>query len=378
MQDIYIVPLEKLETRYTTGWYYHIPKMIEKVAADRNIDINIVILDGDDVPPTPTPGAFLDFGATNIFKSSQLMIIAELFRQGKIKAGSKFLYTDAWNPTVIQLKYMSELLNIPVEIHGMWHAGSWDSQDFLGRLIGNKPWVRHSELAMLDSYDTNWFATEFHIDMFIREMFSPFYEDSLEYYNPKFQQVKDQLLESKKIAKTGWPMDYLLDVLKPYQKLIKKQQICFPHRLAPEKQLEIFKDLAASMPEYEWVVCQERELTKHEYHTILGESQIVFSANLQETFGISCIEGLICGAWPMVPGRLSYQEMYDSIFRYPNEWTKNWQSYQKNKSKMIDLIRNTMDKFELNSKSVDEALSRQFSAMDNFIKATPLIDRLVG
>ena len=63
----------------------------------------------------------------------------------KLADGDYFLYTDAWNPTVIQLKYMAELLGVNITIGGLWHAGSYDPQDFLGRLIGDKPWVRHAE-----------------------------------------------------------------------------------------------------------------------------------------------------------------------------------------------------------------------------------------
>ena len=95
---VYVVPIEPIDTRYTRQWYDHIPILLDTAGVD-----NVVIIEGEDVPATPTPGAFLDFGATNIFKSSQLSVIAQLFREGKVKPGSKFLYTDAWNPTVIQL-----------------------------------------------------------------------------------------------------------------------------------------------------------------------------------------------------------------------------------------------------------------------------------
>ena len=40
-----------------------------------------------------------------------------------------------------------------------------------------------------------------------------------------------------------------------YKGMDKRNLIVFPHRIAPEKQVDIFRDLAESMPEYEWVVC---------------------------------------------------------------------------------------------------------------------------
>ena len=63
--------------------------------------------------------------------------------------------------TVIQLRYMAELLGVSIRVGGLWHAGSYDPQDFLGRLIGDKSWVRNAERSMFACYDDNFFATQF-------------------------------------------------------------------------------------------------------------------------------------------------------------------------------------------------------------------------
>ena len=102
----------------------------------------------------------------------------------------------------------------------------------------------------------------------------------------------------------------------------KRDLYLFPHRVAPEKQVEIFKDLAQRLPQYDFVVCQDQELTKNEYHNLLGEAKMVFSANLQETLGISWYEGALVDAIPMMPDRLSYSEMALDVFKYPSEWTE--------------------------------------------------------
>jgi hypothetical protein len=96
------------------------------------------------------------------------------------------------------------------------------------------------------------------------------------------------------------------------------------------------------MPEYEWFVAQDHQLSKHEYHQHLAESKIVFSANLQETLGISVYEGAIVGTYPLVPNRLSYDEMWDTFFKYPSDWTKNWEHYQRNKNRLMEKIHNIM------------------------------------
>jgi hypothetical protein len=224
---------------------------------------------------------------------------------------------------------MAELLGIKVKIHALWHAGSYDPQDFLGRLIGDQPWVRHAEKAFFEAVDYNYFATDFHIDMFCFNL-----------YKARKSTLGD------KIVRTGWPMEYMSEILEPYKGLLKRDLILFPHRLAPEKQVEIFKDLATALPQYEFVVCQDQQLTKDEYHTLLGQAKIVFSANLQETLGISCYEGALVDAVPLVPDRLSYSEMYTGILKYPSEYTESWDSYIKHKSEVIDMIVYHIENYE--------------------------------
>tara|TARA_B110000208_G_scaffold176208_1_gene222403 strand:+ start:4178 stop:5254 length:1077 start_codon:yes stop_codon:yes gene_type:complete len=325
---IYIVDIEAVDTRYTKQWKEYLPKQLQRAT---NIDIKVI--SGGETPQATTPGAFLNFGGTNVYKSKQLEKIGEMFCNGTIKDGDYFLYTDAWNPTVIQLRYMAELLGVDIRIGGLWHAGSYDPQDFLGRLIGDKPWVRNAERSMFDCYDHNFFATQFHIDLFLQTFKN---KD-----NPKeFRQVNED-----KIKRVGWPMEYLATSLDSYKNMPKEDIILFPHRVAPEKQVDIFNDLKSSLPQYEFIVCQERELTKNDYHNLLGRAKMVFSANLQETLGISWYEGLLVDCIPMMPDRLSYSEMADQSFKYPSIWTKNFAQYKKFKPQLVEKVIDYMENY---------------------------------
>lgn len=316
---IHIVDIEAVDTRYTKQWKDHLPRQLQRAT---NEDVKVI--SGGETPQATTPGAFLNFGGTNVYKSKQLEKIGEMFCEGTVEDGDYFLYTDAWNPTVIQLRYMAELLGVDITIGGLWHAGSYDPQDFLGRLIGNKPWVRHAEQSMYDCYDDNFFASQFHIDLFAQN------------FNTN----------NSKIHRVGWPMEYLATSLDSYKNMDKKDIILFPHRVAPEKQVEIFRDLAQQLPQYEFVVCQERQLTKNEYHNLLGEAKLVFSANLQETLGISWYEGALVDAIPMVPDRLSYKEMALPEFKYPSEWTEDYDAYLHNREKVKEQIVEYMENYE--------------------------------
>ena len=318
----YIVDIEAVDTRYTKQWKDYLPKQLQRATNDE-----VVVISGGETPQATTPGAFLNFGGTNVYKSKQLETIGEMFCNGEIKDGDYFLYTDAWNPTVIQLRYMAELLGVDIRVGGLWHAGSYDPHDFLGRLIGDKPWVRHAEMSMYECYDDNFYATDFHIDLFTDTM--------MDNYD----------VDMDKAIKVGWPMEYLKKSLVLYSGMDKRDLILFPHRIAPEKQVEIFRDLATHLPEYEFVVCQERELTKNEYHNMLGEAKMVFSANLQETLGISWYEGALVNAIPMVPDRLSYSEMATPEFKYPSKWTEDWSAYVKYRGELVNKIRDYMENY---------------------------------
>jgi glycosyltransferase involved in cell wall biosynthesis len=330
MSRVFLVDLEAVETRYTGEWKTHLPALLKKAGHD------VQIISGPtDIPTATTPGAFLNFGGTNIYKASQVEQLGRLFCSGSVRAGDHFIFTDAWHPGIINLKYMSELLGIPVVTHGLWHAGSYDPQDFLGRLIGNAKWVRHSEKSFFYAFDHNYFATEFHIDMF-----------GLELLNLDQSLLEVSHLESGKIIRSGWPMEYMVGTLEMYKDMPKRDLILFPHRIAPEKQLDIFMDLKEQLPQYEFVVCQERFLTKNEYHNMLGESKLVFSANLQETLGISWYEGALVNAIPMVPDRLSYSEMALDEFKYPSEWTESFESYKKHRHLVVAKIGEYMENYK--------------------------------
>ncbi len=356
-KTVYIVDLEAVETRYTAQWKTHLPAVLKKRGH------NVQVISGPtDIPNATTPGAFLNFGGTNIYKSAQVEQIGRLFCNGAVCPGDHFIFTDAWHPGIINLKYMSELLNIPVVTHGLWHAGSYDPQDFLGRLIGNAKWVRHAEKSFYHAFDHNYFATDFHIDMF-----------SLELLNLDRSLLEVSHLKSEKIIRSGWPMEYMPDILASYKGMPKRNLILFPHRIAPEKQVEIFRDLKEHLPQYEFVVCQDQQLTKNEYHNLLGEAKLVFSANLQETLGISWYEGAVVDAIPMVPDRLSYREMAFDTFKYPSEWTESWNHYVANRKEICYKIIQYMENYD---KFLPQLQKQVYSLEENFFSAGGLYERL--
>lgn len=354
---IWVFCIEPLESRYTQQWHEHFPTVLRSALNDK---FNVVQIDGIQKNSQTTAGAFLNFSDTNFWKSSQLCNFLERHNNGETSPNDQFIFTDAWNPSVIQLKYMNDLLGLNWKLHGLFHAGSYDPQDFLGRLVGDKPWVRFAEKSFFEAYDHNYFATEFHIDMFCKNLFDCNSADIINF-------------NKNKIIRSGWPMEYMQETLAPFADLEKKDLILFPHRIAPEKQVEIFRDLASALPQYEFVVCQDKTLTKDEYHTLLGQSKLVFSANLQETLGISWYEGAVVNSIPMVPDRLSYSEMALEDFKYPSKWTRSYYDYTAHKTEVRDKIIQFMSNYE----KFLPALKEQTKFLkENFFSAKELYEHI--
>jgi hypothetical protein len=321
--NVWLLPIEAHEQRYTEQWRRYLPEQLAQAAADRKIEARFPIMNGDMPDQQPTAGAFLDFAGTNVFKSTQIAEVARRFQRNEVQPGDVFLFTDAWHPGVHQVRYMSALCGVPVRIVGLWHAGHYDPNDFLGRIkVEDAPWARAMEQALFEAYDVSAFATRAHIDLFRKGV-----------------SVRE---EEGRPAQVGWPMEYLGQELKEAASTAKENIVLFPHRVAREKQADIFRDLAREFPDWQFEVCQDRALTKAEYHKLLGRSRVVFSCSLQETLGIGCYEGVLAGAVPVVPDRLSYREMYPEGFRYPSDWTANWEAYLRHKPKLVVHLREVL------------------------------------
>ena len=75
---IYIVDIEAVDTRYTKQWKEYLPNQMQRATNEE-----VKVISGGEVPQATTPGAFLNFGGTNVYKSNQLQQIATMFCKGR-------------------------------------------------------------------------------------------------------------------------------------------------------------------------------------------------------------------------------------------------------------------------------------------------------
>lgn len=345
--NICIFPLEPLDSRYTAQWYDEIPRLLNLANNDR---FNIINIDGTQSKKSVTEGAFLNFSDTNRWKSSQLINFLDLFDQSIITTNDRFLFTDFWNPCLLQIKYMKDLLDQNWEIHAISHAGAFDPTDILGYKM-TKPWCLDAEKAMYYACDVMYYGTDFQRNMFVNNMAIP-------------------LEQQYRSIRSGQPHDQLISLLETMKNPQKCVEIIWPHRYNADKQPAIAEDLAS---EYQVFFTQKHNLNKKQYYNALADSKIIFSCSLHENLGISIMEAVLLGCIPVLPNRCSYQEMYNPEFLYPSEWTENLEAYLNHRDDLTDFIDERLENLD----QFQELLAKQVDVLkEKYLTAKIMIDRL--
>jgi len=284
------VPIESLEERYSAQWNKWFPREFQ--ANGLEVEKDYITIYPDPITHKIRQGSFLDIIGTNLFKAAQLREICRLIDKGVIRDKDTFLFHDLWFPGIEMLAYIRDALRLDINICGILHAGTYDEHDFLHRM-GMDYWASHIEKGWTTLVDKIFVATDFHKRLLME---------------------KREVL-SHKIAVTGLPIypEWLVDTH-------KMNMIVFPHRLDPEKEPSYFdaleKTIKPIFPHYDFVKTKLICNTKEKYYDILQASKIAVSFSRQETWGIAMQESVMSGCIPLVPNRLSYEELYPRPFRF--------------------------------------------------------------
>ncbi len=285
MTRLMFVPIEPLEERYSLQWI----KWFKEEFKKRETSYFLI---GDQKKKKIKKGQFLDIYDTNIYKLEQLKSILYLLKKGF--EGTIF-FMDLWFPGIEMIAYIRDCDNRRIRIEGIMHAGTYDPYDFLTQ-SGCNEWGEDLEKSWLRIFDKIYVATNFHKEL-----------------------IETNRGNYKNIEVVKFPC---YQGTKKEKNIEKKNQVVFPHRLSIEKQPFVFKRIEEMYKdrypndEVEFVVTKERCRNKKEYYKCLAESKVSFSSALQETFGIAMLESFNLGCIPVVPDRLSYQEIFNSCFRY--------------------------------------------------------------
>lgn len=328
---IYLIDIEAIPNRYSEQWREWIPKLFNH---------ETTTISGTDYSGLSS-GGFFDFTSTNIYKSEQVIKLGQLIKNGDVKDGDVFYFYDIWHPGVINLKYMLDLAGIDAKICGMLHAGSYDETDILGiHDLGR--WADGFEESIFKAADAVFVASVYHAGLVTAK--------------------RD--VDCDKIIIAEWPYDFsLMDSLPDVE---RENLVIFPHRLSPDKNPDLFDELAQYFPNYTFMKLLEHDFTKEEYHKILKHAKIIFSAATHENLGLATMEAAYSGAIPVLPDRCVYPELYDELFLYPKDAAvheiihliqdviNNYDSYARQLKDNIQYLKETKFSFELIRETIED------------------------
>lgn len=289
---IFNVPIESLEERYSQQWNEWFPLQFDFY------NVKYENIYPDTLTDKIRDGSFLDVCGTNYFKAGQLKILCQKLFNGEIRNKDVIFFHDLWFPGLEMLQYIRQGMGIDFKICGILHAGTYDPYDFISKK-GMEPWGHLLEDSWFSFIDKIFVATRFHKKLIL----------------------SSRNCSPDKIEVTGLPIYWPYEEVKDEE---KENIIVFPHRKDSEKNPKLFIKMASKIYNSNLDICRNWTFVftkdvcknKKEYYELLRKARIAVSFADQETWGIAQQEALFAGCYPVVPNRLSYQELYFDDFKY--------------------------------------------------------------
>lgn len=236
------------------------------------------------------------------YKTTQFENIYEEFIAEGVSQGDIFIFTDAWNPTVISVKYISEIMGMDLHTIGLWRDGIYDvnSKIRTGLLRRPKDWAKTVERALYKVYDVNCFITPIQKKRFL---------------------TRYGLKDSDTSIVTGLPYSGVRMIKDTLPIVEKEDIIVLPHDAIDAEQRDIFKALRNYLKGYTFVDAHELRLTDGEYYSLLNRAKAVLAINLSETDPTHIYEALMFECVPIIPDRLIYKDVFPERYQYPSSYT---------------------------------------------------------
>lgn len=287
MDKIIYLPLEHIESRYTTHMDRDITNYLERS------DLHCIKIYPDiPAPKSMKAGSFLDAEFTIRFKAAQLEEVARLYRDDIIVSGDIIWSSDLWHPGLPEsIAYMNYFTKKDVKLRGLIHAGSFTDTDFVRDM---ERWAKNFEDTLFDIADRIYCGSNF----------------------IKQDIIKKRLINPDKLIPTGFPLDTL--ELDKFKKTKKEDIVIFSARNVDEKQPWLFTQMRDNIGDnnIKFINTLENNFSKQEYYELLAKSKVVVSFALQENFGFSVAEAVYLGCVPVLPNRLVYPEFYPKKYLF--------------------------------------------------------------
>lgn len=340
MKTIYILDSKSIDLKYIRNWQNNIQNILEDYIIEKSLKYKVVTL--YDIEPNQLtiidnrPLTFLDIVEQQTNHTSKFI---DLFSRKKVNIGDHFIFMDAWNPAIYQLRYLSTVYRIPVWIHGFWQLGSFNKTSYLS-FSKSLTWQRNTERSFVAAINHNYYDSEMHYTQ-LRTLF-------------KTLGARNLLRSPNRIHRCGPPMEHVRDYTKQFAGTKKRDMILFADKGTVDKQMIIFRELQRALPQFEWVCIEDKMPNENQYHGLLASAKYVLILDLIDSSSTTAFEAIMHGAIPLAPDRLNFKEIVPDKWRYPSEWTLSYVNYTEHYSEIIEYIKDRMDNYNKYKVGIEE------------------------
>ena len=329
--NLYILPIEPLEERYTGEWYRLLPEKF----AEWNFE-TVTQIDGTPTTSVIETGSFLDINSTIHYKAGQMQKVSEMFRQKQVKEGDVFFVSDLEFWGIESLRLMSQINQVPIKIYGFLHAASYTREDAFEVAAS---YQKFTEVGWIAAVDGVFVGTHYHREAVIDRRLKPLNLPDAEFYqlsnkfhvvgNPLFLdayhtnvgataevlQKENKIVITNRFDSEKRPDQSLLIAYLVKQQLPDTKVVITTSRPTFRSNQQWLVDLARSYEKEGWLEIKSG-LSKQEYHNELKTAKVMISNSIEENFGYCIVEAILFGVSPILTNGLSHPELVNYNGRY--------------------------------------------------------------
>jgi hypothetical protein len=340
---IHIIDYINTDARHMDHWRTVVPQAL----IDAGHEVNVI--SGTDEHLAASEWNLL---GEMFYKTTQFATLHDEIVTGGISRGDILIIGDAWNPTIISLKYIQLIMNLDVVVIGMWRDGLFDlnSKIRTGLLRKPKHWARSFERALYKAYDYNCFITDSQHKRFMNRY--------------RYNETSESLV-------TGLPYQKLIELRSQYSVVDKENIIVLPHDSADSDQRKIFGALKNYLTDFTFIDCYELQLSSSEYYSILNRAKAVMAINLSETDPTNIYEAMLFGCVPIIPDALIYSDIFPEQYWYPTHYTQPpFMNFVRGREYMHRHIKDVMENYDQlkPEKSVVDAIGNTYFNNDGLLQ----------
>lgn len=340
---MFIVNSFNADLRYTNYWEEYIIPTIE----ESGISVELI---KPKRPVTMYNGMWGDL----IHKNATFEAIFDVRFGKRLKAGSKFLFTDSYSTVPIQLRMVSDIFGYDFEMYGIWNSGVYNPSSFIRhKYLGkNKSWIHNFEKSVFYSMNENWY---------------PIPKDAKRFIDMSGQ------ISKKYVDYIGIPIGKLKDV--QVDTSLKENIILFPFDSKSSEESRLIEIFSEFFKDYEFVVCYTKKFTRNIYTDLLRRAKIILSVNMYDDTPLILYDAMKHGCIPIMPDIKLYSSLLNQEFLYPKDIIKPPRlNFVRNAWKIEEKFENFLVNYEKGFNLMNENI---LSLESEYFNDSKLISKLI-